>query len=69
MLILFILPDPPTNPYTSAIPLFIVIAITAVKQAYEDYLRHSADKKINSRVVKVVRNGRFETIQWKDIRV
>jgi hypothetical protein len=28
----FVIPDPPTNPVSNAIPLGIVIALTAVKQ-------------------------------------
>lgn len=35
------------SPLTSLIPLIFVIAVTAAKQGYEDYLRYRADNVVN----------------------
>lgn len=39
--------DSPVSPLTSLIPLVFVISVTAVKQGYEDFLRHKADNVVN----------------------
>ena len=46
--------DTPVSPITSWGPLLFVIISTAVKQAYEDYLRHRRDRQVNSKLVHVV---------------
>lgn len=40
-------PDSPVSPLTSLIPLVFVISVTAVKQGFEDFLRHKADNVVN----------------------
>lgn len=42
-----LLTDSPVSPLTSLIPLVFVIAVTAAKQGYEDFLRHRADNMVN----------------------
>lgn len=37
----------PVSPWTSLVPLLFVVSVTAVKQGYEDYLRHRADILVN----------------------
>ncbi|XP_062380155.1 phospholipid-transporting ATPase 11C isoform X1 [Sardina pilchardus] len=49
--------DTPTSPVTSGLPLFFVITVTAIKQGYEDWLRHKADKEVNKYLVTVLENG------------
>ncbi|KAG8232436.1 hypothetical protein J437_LFUL012866 [Ladona fulva] len=39
--------DSPVSATTSILPLAFVISVTAVKQGYEDWLRHRADAKVN----------------------
>ncbi|POW20960.1 hypothetical protein PSHT_02992, partial [Puccinia striiformis] len=39
------------SPILGALPLFVVLAITAVKDAYEDVRRHAADHKTNHQLV------------------
>lgn len=46
--------DSPVSPFTSIAPLVFVVTTTFVKQAYEDWLRHKADRGINDRRVKLV---------------
>ena len=45
---------------TSPLPLIFVVSVTAVKQGYEDYLRHKNDKSVNRMPVDVVLNGRLQ---------
>lgn len=52
----------PVSPMTSLLPLIFVVAVTAVKQAYEDFLRHRSDRQVNLKLVEVVRNGRLEVM-------
>uniref|UniRef100_A0A3B3VRA5 Phospholipid-transporting ATPase n=1 Tax=Poecilia latipinna TaxID=48699 RepID=A0A3B3VRA5_9TELE len=50
--------DTPTSPVTSGLPLFFVITVTAIKQGYEDWLRHKADREVNEYRVSVLEDGR-----------
>ncbi|XP_048588932.1 phospholipid-transporting ATPase IF isoform X3 [Nematostella vectensis] len=61
--------DSPVSPITSILPLVFVITVTAIKQGYEDYLRHKVDKEVNSRPCGVVFDGIVKDIQSKDIKV
>ncbi|XP_061097733.1 phospholipid-transporting ATPase IF-like isoform X1 [Conger conger] len=61
--------DTPTSPVTSGLPLFFVITITAIKQGYEDWLRHKADNEVNGAPVFVVRSGSLVQTRSKNIRV
>ncbi|XP_019718866.1 phospholipid-transporting ATPase IG isoform X3 [Hippocampus comes] len=49
--------DTPTSPVTSGLPLCFVITVTAIKQGYEDWLRHKADNEVNKYPVTVLENG------------
>ncbi|XP_032361860.1 probable phospholipid-transporting ATPase IH isoform X1 [Etheostoma spectabile] len=61
--------DTPTSPITSGLPLFFVITVTAIKQGYEDWLRHKADNAINQCPVHVVENGKVVGKQSRKLRV
>ena len=67
-LVKLFLPDPPTNPYLSLIPIGLLLLATAVKQGYEDILRHKFDNEINSQSIRILRNGHFKSSKWKDIK-
>ncbi|XP_020231137.1 phospholipid-transporting ATPase 1 [Cajanus cajan] len=53
----------------SILPLAIVLLVTAVKDAYEDWRRHNSDKIENNRLAWVLVNGVFQQKKWKDVRV
>lgn len=53
----------------SIMPLAFVLLVTAIKDAYEDWRRHSADRIENNRLAWVSVNGQFQQKKWKDIRV
>ena len=45
LLFAFIFPGTsPVSPNSLALPLFFVVAVTMLKQGYEDFLRHKSDK-------------------------
>ncbi|XP_024918736.1 phospholipid-transporting ATPase IG isoform X4 [Cynoglossus semilaevis] len=61
--------DTPTSPVTSGLPLFFVITVTAIKQGYEDWLRHKADKEVNTYPVTVLEDGRRIRKESEKIKV
>ncbi|XP_036880684.2 phospholipid-transporting ATPase IH isoform X1 [Manis javanica] len=61
--------DTPTSPVTSGLPLFFVITVTAVKQGYEDWLRHKADNAMNQCAVHFIQHGKLVRKQSRKLRV
>ncbi|EGD72161.1 hypothetical protein PTSG_00182 [Salpingoeca rosetta] len=59
----------PTGQWTTALPLSIVLIMTAVKELAEDFKRHKADNEVNRRKVKVFRDLTFRTARWTEVRV
>lgn len=65
----------PKLPIFSVAPLTFVLAVSAVKEAYEDYKRYEMDKEINNRKILVCRpdeDGRkwmFRETAWKEVEV
>uniref|UniRef100_A0A914ZBV5 Phospholipid-transporting ATPase n=1 Tax=Panagrolaimus superbus TaxID=310955 RepID=A0A914ZBV5_9BILA len=55
--------------YSTAIPLFIVLAFSAIKDGYDDIQRHRSDSQVNSRISYIVRNGRLEEEKWMNVKV
>ncbi|GLT75815.1 hypothetical protein SLA2020_475120 [Shorea laevis] len=53
----------------SILPLAIVLLVTAIKDAYEDYRRHRSDRVENNRSASVLVNGQFQQKRWKHIQV
>ncbi|XP_042336155.1 phospholipid-transporting ATPase IG isoform X1 [Sceloporus undulatus] len=61
--------DTPTSPVTSGLPLFFVITVTAIKQGYEDWLRHRADKEVNKSNVFVIEDAKRVRKECEGIKV
>jgi len=71
----------PLTPFTTLIPLCVVLAITMGKEAFEDLKRHTADQKTNNRAARVLRlaaapsptthegEEELEEVFWKNIGV
>ncbi|NXL94079.1 AT8B1 ATPase, partial [Alectura lathami] len=55
--------------YTTLVPLLLVLGITAVKDLVDDVARHRMDNEVNNRTCEVIRDGRFKSTKWKDIKV
>ncbi|GAM24475.1 hypothetical protein SAMD00019534_076500 [Acytostelium subglobosum LB1] len=69
ILIISYTPVSPVAPGPSTINLGIVLLINACKEAYEDFRRYQSDKRINSQVTRVVRDGQLIERLWKDLQV
>ncbi|XP_023571715.1 phospholipid-transporting ATPase FetA isoform X2 [Octodon degus] len=59
----------PLASYTTLIPLTVVLAITAVKDAIDDMKRHQNDNQVNNRPVLLLVNGRMEEDKWMNVQV
>jgi phospholipid-transporting ATPase len=59
----------PTNRYTTIVPLMIVLAVSAIKEAWEDYQRRLADRGLNNAKARVLKNGDFAASKWINIKV
>lgn len=57
------------SPTTSILPLVFVVTVTAVKQGYEDWLRHREDNKVNNAPATVLRDGKVKEVRNQDIVV
>lgn len=64
--------DSPLTPYTTLLPLCIVLAITMGKEGFEDLKRHAADRATNARPtaeVSLTDKGELEETCWKNVKV
>uniref|UniRef100_A0A915IDM9 P-type ATPase N-terminal domain-containing protein n=1 Tax=Romanomermis culicivorax TaxID=13658 RepID=A0A915IDM9_ROMCU len=59
----------PLNPLTTMFPLTLVITLTAVKDAVDDYRRHKNDKEVNNRKVSILRNQGLIDEKWHNVQV
>lgn len=59
----------PTNPYTTIVPLFFVLMVSAIKELVEDFKRKSSDKSLNHSKGRVLRGSQFEDTKWVNIAV
>nr|XP_021202672.2 probable phospholipid-transporting ATPase IF isoform X1 [Bombyx mori] len=55
--------DSPVSPFTSIAPLSFMVFVTAVKQGYEDWLRHKTDNKVNNQIVEIVYKGVIKEVK------
>ncbi|XP_041094931.1 phospholipid-transporting ATPase ID isoform X1 [Polyodon spathula] len=55
--------------FTTIVPLVLVLTITAVKDATDDYFRHKSDKQVNNRQSQVLINGILQNEKWMYVRV
>ena len=60
---------PPQSPFTSVAPLVLVVSLTMLKQGYEDFKRHRADKVINERKVTKLQDGGEIEIQSQEVKI
>ncbi|KJE89012.1 ATPase [Capsaspora owczarzaki ATCC 30864] len=54
---------------TTAIPLIFVLAVTAVKDGFDDFKRHKSDHGVNTRPSRVLRNNAWIDVQWHEVVV
>ncbi|KAI1320680.1 hypothetical protein EDD11_010214 [Mortierella claussenii] len=65
---IFVCAEPSLSPVTEILPLTLVLTITAIKDALEDYRRYQQDKRSNSLECTLIKNGELIPIKSKDIR-
>lgn len=62
----------PLTPYTTLLPLLVVLAVTMGKEGFEDLKRHLADMETNNRkafMLSTKEAGALEECKWRDIAV
>ncbi|XP_034443809.1 probable phospholipid-transporting ATPase IM [Hippoglossus hippoglossus] len=55
--------------FTTIVPLLLVLLITAVKDATDDYFRHKSDQQVNNRQSQVLIRGSLQNEKWMNVRV
>lgn len=55
--------------FTTVVPLVLVLAVSAVKDATDDYYRHKSDNQVNNRTVQVLSKGGFSNEKWMNVQV
>nr|XP_028604558.1 phospholipid-transporting ATPase ID-like isoform X1 [Podarcis muralis] len=55
--------------FTTVVPLILVLAVSAAKDAIDDVNRHANDKQVNNRPVKVLMNGSLKDDLWLNVEV
>ncbi|XP_077202753.1 phospholipid-transporting ATPase ID-like isoform X1 [Paroedura picta] len=55
--------------FTTVVPLVLVLAVSAAKDAIDDCNRHKSDKQVNSRPAQVLLNGRLKAERWLNVEV
>eukprot|EP01006_Ploeotia_vitrea_P021670 TRINITY_DN54101_c0_g1_i1.p1 TRINITY_DN54101_c0_g1~~TRINITY_DN54101_c0_g1_i1.p1 ORF type:complete len:1157 (+),score=117.86 TRINITY_DN54101_c0_g1_i1:36-3506(+) len=68
--ILQLIPDlSPTGRFSTTLTLIFVLAVSAIKAAYEDWKRHRSDREVNGRRGWVFRDGEWQATPWKELAV
>ncbi|KAM6961212.1 phospholipid-transporting ATPase ID [Aplochiton taeniatus] len=55
--------------FTTIVPLVLVLVITGVKDATDDYFRYSSDQQVNNRQSEVLFGGNLQIEKWMNVRV
>ncbi|XP_074539982.1 phospholipid-transporting ATPase ID isoform X1 [Halichoeres trimaculatus] len=55
--------------FTTIVPLALVLSITAVKDATDDFFRHKSDNQVNNRQSQVLIRGSIQNEKWMNVRV
>ncbi|XP_012584277.1 PREDICTED: probable phospholipid-transporting ATPase IM isoform X2 [Condylura cristata] len=70
LLILQLIPDISSLAWlTTVVPLVLVITMTAVKDAMDDYLRHKTDNQVNNRKSEVLIDSKLKNEKWMNVKV
>ncbi|KAM1082447.1 hypothetical protein ACFX2I_021004 [Malus domestica] len=62
-------PISPVHPVTNVVPLSLVLFVSLVKEAFEDWKRFQNDMTINNASVDVLQDQKWESIPWKKLQV
>ncbi|KAG6708396.1 hypothetical protein I3842_06G079200 [Carya illinoinensis] len=59
----------PVSPITNVVPLSLVLFVSLVKEAFEDWKRFQNDMAVNNNLIDVLQDQRWEPIPWKKLQV
>lgn len=59
----------PTSRYTTIVPLFIVLLVSAIKEYIEDYRRKQSDSQLNNSKAQVLKGSTFSDTKWVNVAV
>lgn len=62
-------PISPVHPVTNVVPLSLVLFVSLVKEAFEDWKRYQNDNSINNSLIEVLQDQNWERVQWKKLQV
>ncbi|KAH9606858.1 hypothetical protein KSS87_020266 [Heliosperma pusillum] len=62
-------PMSPVSPLTNVAPLSVVLIISLVKEAFEDWKRFQNDLSINNSPIEILQGEKWESIPWKRLQV
>ncbi|KAF6157302.1 hypothetical protein GIB67_004240 [Kingdonia uniflora] len=62
-------PISPVHPITNVVPLSLVLFVSLVKEAFEDWKRLQNDRSVNSSPIEVLQNQKWESIPWRRLQV
>ncbi|KAJ0250619.1 hypothetical protein HA466_0139290 [Hirschfeldia incana] len=62
-------PISPVNPITNVAPLSMVLLVSLIKEAFEDWKRFQNDMSINNSTVEVLQDQQWVPIPWRKVQV
>ncbi|KAL0732595.1 hypothetical protein Bca4012_008804 [Brassica carinata] len=62
-------PISPVNPITNVAPLTMVLLVSLIKEAFEDWKRFQNDMSINNSTVEVLQDQQWVPIPWRKVQV
>jgi phospholipid-transporting ATPase len=57
----------PTGRYTTAVPFLMIMAISAIKEIFEDLKRRRMDYIVNNYMTLVLKNKDWKETEWKNV--
>ncbi|KAJ4849836.1 Phospholipid-transporting ATPase 3 [Turnera subulata] len=67
--ILSMTPISPVNPVTNVVPLTLVLIVSLIKEAFEDWKRFQNDMVINNGLIDVLQDQMWVAVPWKKLQV
>ncbi|THU71065.1 hypothetical protein C4D60_Mb08t31600 [Musa balbisiana] len=62
-------PISPVSPVTNVVPLSLVLLVSLIKEAFEDWKRLQNDNSINNTAVDVLQGQNWESMPWRKLQV
>ncbi|URE36999.1 ATPase, class [Musa troglodytarum] len=62
-------PISPVSPVTNVVPLSLVLLVSLIKEAFEDWKRLENDNSINNTAVDVLQGQNWENMPWRKLQV